>query len=108
MWAIKAFEHAEIYFNVSLLFIYIAINLFYCWRNARMTIVPDCSIWIQPIFFLQILCSVDTRILRLTPYDDEIYKVFREDFPKLDVHNLTDDMLKNNLAKEVCPLFVPP
>ncbi|XP_059478546.1 protein PBDC1 [Neocloeon triangulifer] len=63
MWAIKAFEHAEVYFNL--------------------------------------LCSVDTKHLRLTPFDDEIYKMFREEFPDLKVNHLTEDVLKNNNAKEI-------
>ncbi|CAB3375137.1 Hypothetical predicted protein [Cloeon dipterum] len=63
MWAVKAYNHAEIYFNL--------------------------------------LCSVDAKFLRLTPHDDLIYKVFREDFPDLNVQHLTDEVLKNSYAKQV-------
>ncbi|KRT81843.1 hypothetical protein AMK59_5730, partial [Oryctes borbonicus] len=56
MWAMKAFEHAEIYFNI--------------------------------------LCSVDPRLLKLTPVDDTIYKIFREEFPTLDVRVINEDELK--------------
>lgn len=37
--------------------------------------------------------------LRLTPYEDEIYRVFRQDFPDLRVDVLTDDDLKSPKAK---------
>ncbi|XP_034122806.1 protein PBDC1 isoform X2 [Drosophila guanche] len=33
--------------------------------------------------------------LRLTPYDDQIYETFRQDFPDLKVGLLTDDVLKS-------------
>ncbi|CAD7081087.1 unnamed protein product [Hermetia illucens] len=56
MWAMKAFEHAEVYFNL--------------------------------------ICSVDPRFLKLTPYDDQIYTTFRQDFPDLKVSVLSDDDLK--------------
>ncbi|XP_054258163.1 protein PBDC1 [Macrosteles quadrilineatus] len=62
MWAIKAYEHAEIYFNI--------------------------------------LCSVDPRLLRLTPHDDLIYKTFREEFPNLDVKVLNEDEIKSPEGKE--------
>ncbi|VEN54812.1 unnamed protein product [Callosobruchus maculatus] len=62
MWAIKAYEHAEIHFNL--------------------------------------LCSVDPQSLKLTPLDDLIYKVFREEFPDLKIDILREDDLKNPKAKE--------
>ncbi|KAI4457593.1 protein pbdc1 [Holotrichia oblita] len=61
MWAMKAFEHAEIYFNI--------------------------------------LCSVDPRLLKLTPVDDTIYKIFREEFPTLDVRIINEDELKSGKGK---------
>ncbi|XP_046663340.1 protein PBDC1 isoform X1 [Homalodisca vitripennis] len=62
MWAIKAYEHAEIYFNI--------------------------------------LCSVDPRLLRLTPNDDAIYKAFRDEFPNMDVKVLNEDEMKSAEGKE--------
>ncbi|XP_018578387.1 protein PBDC1 [Anoplophora glabripennis] len=61
MWAIKAFEHAEIYFNI--------------------------------------LCSVDPKHLKLTPMDDTIYKIFREEFPTLDVKIINENELKSTKEK---------
>ncbi|CAG9835550.1 unnamed protein product [Diabrotica balteata] len=61
MWAIKAFEHAEVYFNI--------------------------------------LCSVDPKLLKLTPVDDLIYKVFREEFPKLEVEVIKENELKSTKEK---------
>ncbi|XP_012283541.1 protein PBDC1 [Orussus abietinus] len=61
MWAMKAWEHAEIYFNI--------------------------------------LCSVDPKLLRLSPHDDQIYKLFREVFPDLAVDVIKEDELKSNEGK---------
>ncbi|XP_015116543.1 protein PBDC1 [Diachasma alloeum] len=61
LWAMKAFEHAEIYFNI--------------------------------------LCSLDPKILRLTPHDDAIYKTFREIFPDLKVDVINEDEMKSPEGK---------
>ncbi|XP_063622396.1 protein PBDC1 [Cydia splendana] len=61
LWAAKAMEHSDIYFNV--------------------------------------LCSVDTRLLRLTPQDDLIYTHFRQDFPDLNVAYIKENEIKNNHNK---------
>ncbi|CAH2982658.1 unnamed protein product [Chilo suppressalis] len=61
LWAARAMEHSDIYFNV--------------------------------------LCSVDTRWLRLTPHDDVIYTHFRQDFPDLDVSYINENEIKNNTNK---------
>lgn len=37
--------------------------------------------------------------LRLTPYDDQIYETFRQDFPNLQVDRLSDDILKSATEK---------
>lgn len=37
--------------------------------------------------------------LRLTPYDDQIYATFRQDFPDLQVARLSDDILKSATEK---------
>ncbi|XP_039281981.1 protein PBDC1 [Nilaparvata lugens] len=62
MWAMKAFEHAEVYFNI--------------------------------------LCSVDPKILRLTPHDDSIYKTFREHFPELKIENIDENEMKSKEGKD--------
>ncbi|XP_033611516.1 protein PBDC1 isoform X4 [Cryptotermes secundus] len=63
LWAMKALEHAEVYFNI--------------------------------------LCSVDPKLLKLTPHDDNIYKTFREEFPDLKVDILDEEGLKSFEAKQV-------
>ncbi|KAM7356110.1 protein PBDC1 [Cochliomyia hominivorax] len=62
MWAIKAMDHAEVYFNL--------------------------------------LTSVHPSCIKLTPYDDQIYETFRQDFPNLKVDVLTDEILKSPAAKQ--------
>jgi hypothetical protein len=47
------------------------------------------------------LCSVDPKLLKLTPHDDNIYKTFREEFPDLKVDVLDEDGLKSLEAKQV-------
>ncbi|XP_034940582.1 protein PBDC1 [Chelonus insularis] len=61
LWAMKAGEHAEIYFNI--------------------------------------LCSVDPRILKISPHDDQIYKAFREQFPNLSVAIINEDEMKSPEGK---------
>ncbi|XP_017138267.1 protein PBDC1 [Drosophila miranda] len=46
-----------------------------------------------------LLTSVHPSQLRLTPYDDQIYETFRQDFPDLKVGLLTDDVLKSAVGK---------
>ncbi|ELT93419.1 hypothetical protein CAPTEDRAFT_165154 [Capitella teleta] len=62
-WAMKAFQHAETYFNL--------------------------------------IKAVDTSVLRLTPIDDAIYIVFREEFPdlKIDVLDLGEMKSTDGKAK---------
>ncbi|XP_066995220.1 protein PBDC1 isoform X1 [Anabrus simplex] len=62
MWAMKAYEHAEVYFNI--------------------------------------LCSVDPKLLRLSPHDDTIYKTFRETFPDLKIDILNEEDFKSEEAKK--------
>lgn len=50
-------------------------------------------------FFLQLITSVNPSSVRLTPYDDQIYQTFRQDFPDLKVDVLSDDILKSPEAK---------
>lgn len=51
------------------------------------------------MFIFQILCSVDPKYLKLTPLDDIIYKVFREDFPNLKVNIIDENELKSEKGK---------
>ncbi|KAH8350089.1 hypothetical protein KR067_000325, partial [Drosophila pandora] len=46
-----------------------------------------------------LLTSVDPSQLKLTPYDDQIYATFRQDFPDLKVGLLSDDILKSAVEK---------
>lgn len=61
MWAVKAIEHAEVYFNI--------------------------------------LCSVDPKLLRLTPHDNQIYKAFKDTFPDIEVDKIDEDKLKSSEGK---------
>lgn len=49
--------------------------------------------------YFNILCSVDPKLLRLTPHDDQIYKIFRETFPDLKVNKLNENELKSPEGK---------
>ncbi|XP_069140177.1 protein PBDC1-like [Argopecten irradians] len=60
-WAVKAYHHAETYFNL--------------------------------------LCSVDSSLLKLTKKDDAIYEHFRKTFPDMAVDVLKDSDLKTPEAK---------
>lgn len=46
------------------------------------------------------MCSVDPKILKLTPHDDNIYKLFREVFPDLKVDVIVEDELKSDESKQ--------
>ena len=68
LWAIKAMEHAEVYFNVS------------PFQSIVLKHQETLESWFQ------ILCSVDPKqIPRLSQNDDEIYDKFRQDFPAMNV-----------------------
>lgn len=68
LWAKKAFDHAEIHFNL--------------------------------------LQSVDPKLLKLTPFDDQIYRAFRDEFPDLKIDVLDENDLKNDTAKIKWRLFI--
>ncbi|XP_012215893.1 protein PBDC1 [Linepithema humile] len=61
VWAIKAMDHAEVYFNI--------------------------------------LCSVDPKLLRLTPHDEQIYKAFKDTFPNMKVDKIDENELKSPEGK---------
>jgi hypothetical protein len=52
------------------------------------------------------LCSVDPKLLKLTPHDDYIYKTFREEFPDFRVDRVDEDALKSSEAKQVLCLKI--
>lgn len=58
------------------------------------------NIFILNFFNIQILCSADPKLLRLTPIDDFIYKAFREEFPILEVTVIKENELKSTKEKE--------
>lgn len=63
--------------------------------------------FIPPILFrFQLLCSVDPKLLKLTPYDDQIYETFREMFPSFNVAKVTENELKNPSAKQKWRSFI--
>ncbi|CAF0895236.1 unnamed protein product [Adineta steineri] len=66
-WAMKAFQHAETYFNL--------------------------------------LCSIESKKLRLTRHDDEIYSRFRAVFPDLKVDILDENQIKSVEGKELWRSF---
>lgn len=47
----------------------------------------------------QLICSVDPKLLKLTPIDDTIYKIFRKDFPTFNVKNVNEDEMKGPSGK---------
>lgn len=52
------------------------------------------------MFSFQIICSVDPKLLRLTPHDEQIYKTFRDFFPDLKVDKIVEDELKSAEGKQ--------
>lgn len=55
---------------------------------------------------LQLLCSLDPKLLKLTPFDDQIYQAFREDFPDFNVQLVQEDDIKTPEAKEKWRIFI--
>ncbi|CAG0897193.1 unnamed protein product [Darwinula stevensoni] len=51
------------------------------------------------VVHFNLLCSVDPAHLNLSSQDDVIYYKFREKFPNLRVDCVSDDILKNEVAK---------
>uniref|UniRef100_A0A336LKX6 CSON009352 protein n=1 Tax=Culicoides sonorensis TaxID=179676 RepID=A0A336LKX6_CULSO len=68
LWAMKAFDHAEVYFNL--------------------------------------ISSCDPRALHLSPFDDQIYTTFRQDFPTLNIGLLDENEMKSPVAKEKWRKFI--
>lgn len=61
------------------------------------------------IVYFNLLSSVKTRDLRLTPKDDLIYSTFKEDFPEFSLDKIPEASLKSDEAKakwrEFCNKF---
>lgn len=51
--------------------------------------------------FVQLLCSADPKLLKLSKHDDWIYSKFRLRFPDLKIDEIEVDTLKSGTAKEV-------
>ena len=51
---------------------------------------------------LQLITSVDTKALRLTQIDDELYEKFRKEFSDMDIGVIKEDDLKSMESKKVC------
>ncbi|TRY76413.1 hypothetical protein TCAL_00038 [Tigriopus californicus] len=85
LWAMKAMEHAEVYFNVRI----------------DKTLATNIFLDLTRYFQFQILCSVDPKTIpRLSSCDDEIYEKFLKDFPNLNVAKLSESDLKSDEAKK--------
>lgn len=95
MWAMKAFQHAEVHFNVIFLS-----------QNYFLSIFITKNLFLLFVYKFQLLCSVDPRLLKLTPYDDQIYQTFREDFPTFSVDKVSENDLKNPTAKQKWRTFI--
>lgn len=48
---------------------------------------------------LQLLCSIPPNLLKLTPFDDQIYQTFREDFPDFNVALVHEEDIKTPESK---------
>jgi hypothetical protein len=71
------------------------------WRKTSPRYLIDIRLIFFILFYSQLLCSVDTKFLRLTPADEEIYKDFREQFPDFRVDVIDEDHLKSAEQKGV-------
>lgn len=88
LFAQKAFEHAELHVR--------SIHRIHMWQQFK-----------KRNFQYNLLCSVNPRELKLTPYDDIIYKTFKEDFPDISVAFLDEEKdFKCNSAKERWRKFI--
>lgn len=58
------------------------------------------------LLFLQLLCSVDPKLLKLTPFDDQLYQTFREDFPDFNIQKVTEEDIKTPQAKAKWRAFI--
>lgn len=75
-------------------FVFLFVNLYLCnmvkyLNHQKYTI----------FFILQLICSVDPKFLHLTPHDQVIYTVFRQEFPSFNVKIVNEDELKNQNGK---------
>ncbi|KAL6260187.1 protein PBDC1 isoform X2 [Pogonomyrmex barbatus] len=58
------------------------------------------AMWaIKAMEHAEILCSVDPKLLRLTPHDEQIYKTFKDTFPNMKVDKVDEDELKSPEGK---------
>lgn len=62
------------------------------------------ELWAKKAFehsttYFNLLISLNTRELKLSPFDDQIYNTFREDFPNLRVDILDENELKSDSCK---------
>ncbi|NXH42881.1 PBDC1 protein, partial [Dicaeum eximium] len=85
-WAMKAHQHAQVYFNVSL-----GVFLGFGGRFGASQLILGLP--------LQLISSVDPKFLKLTKVDDRIYEEFRRTFRDLRVDVLDPEELKSEAAK---------
>ncbi|NXU98031.1 PBDC1 protein, partial [Cettia cetti] len=85
-WAMKAHQHAQVYFNVSLGALWVWGGVF---GGSQLILgLP-----------MQLISSVDPKFLSLTKVDDRIYEEFRRTFRNLRVDVLDPEELKSEPAK---------
>uniref|UniRef100_A0AAY4EDN0 Polysaccharide biosynthesis domain-containing protein n=1 Tax=Denticeps clupeoides TaxID=299321 RepID=A0AAY4EDN0_9TELE len=91
MWAMKAYNHAEVYFNVC---------MYYNEEADKYNCIVLLCFALLNCLLLQLISSVDPKFLKLTKSDDNIYSAFIETFSDLDLQMLDPDKLKSSDAKE--------
>lgn len=97
MWAMKAYNHAEVYFNVSII----------AWACFGWKVSLKFSHFsFFPPFSPKLISSVDPKFLKLTKSDDKIYSAFMESFGDLNLEVLDPELLKSPEAKEVLPITI--
>lgn len=81
-------------------------SLFQCEYRHRHRVTSAVNLCSYSLCSLQLICSVDPRLLKLTPFDDQIYQTFREDFPDFDVSKVDENELKNTASKTKWRAFI--
>lgn len=71
-----------------------------------MSASSNVSLYFSMLFLFQLICSVDPKYLKLTPYDNQIYQIFREDFPNFNVGKVHDGDIKGPAAKQKWRAFI--
>ncbi|TDH02449.1 hypothetical protein EPR50_G00173190 [Perca flavescens] len=129
MWAMKAYNHAEVYFNLIssvdpkfLKLTKLDDKIYSTFRETfkeldikllkpddlksdeakepRLEVMWAMKAYNHAEVYFNLISSVDPKFLKLTKLDDKIYSTFRETFKELDIKLLKPDDLKSDEAKE--------